>query len=81
MTDTRVSRARAAEKLLRAKFEIAKEEEWQTLSRAARAEVEHAVWEAALSGLSTAQIAREYGTTNRGTIYAIIRRLSILENA
>lgn len=73
MTDSEITKARAAEKMLRATFETAKEREWRQVSAAAHARTVDAVWAARQSGVSVAQIAREYGTTSRGTIYDLLK--------
>lgn len=70
----RIARAREAEKMLRLRFEAEKQTEWLEVSSQARHEVESAVWEAYQAGTPVTQIAVQYGTKNRGTIYEIINK-------
>lgn len=55
-------------------FDEAKEREWGELSARLRIALEDAVFQAKDAGTSVAAIARDYGTTDRGTIYRILAR-------
>lgn len=68
-----VTKAREAEKNLRARFEMQKEKEWNEVSASAHSAVVEAVLAARNAGVPVTQIAKAYGTSNRGTIYEILR--------
>lgn len=74
MTETPIERARAAERLLRSRFEHQKAQEWAVVSATAKSETAKAVYDAHDAGISVTQIAKEYGTKNRGTIYDILKQ-------
>lgn len=75
---SRITQAREAAKILRIRWEAEMEREWAKRSAVAEQAVADAVWEARQAGVSVAQIAREYGTKNRGTIYAILKEQEAL---
>jgi len=66
--------ARMAIVTARKTFEEVKEREWDELSARLRIALEDAVFAAKDAGQSIAAIARDYGTTDRGTIYRILAR-------
>lgn len=59
---------------LRADFEEQKAREWAEIKAKAQVALDEAVWRARKSGKSVYAIAKEYGTTNRNTIYEILKR-------
>lgn len=59
---------------LRADFEARKAREWEEVRTKAQVALDEAVWNARKSGKSVYAIAKEYGTTNRNTIYDILKR-------
>ena len=71
-----ITTARTERATLRSRFEIAKEAEWREHSREADAKIAAAVYAARQAGHSISAIARWYGTSNRGTIYSILRGLA-----
>jgi len=74
MNNSPITKARLIEKALRIQFEEEKRLEWKEWNDSARAKTAEAVWNAYTSGMPVTQIARYYGTTSRGTIYAILNR-------
>lgn len=71
---SKIYEARMAIVTARKTFEEAKEREWDELSARLRIALEDAVFAAKDAGQSIAAIARDYGTTDRGTIYRILAR-------
>lgn len=65
---------------LRADFEARKAREWEEVRTKAQVALDEAVWKARKSGKSVYAIAKEYGTTNRNTIYDILKRAENYQN-
>lgn len=66
---------------LRADFEARKAQEWAEIQARAQVALDDAVWRARHEqGLSVYAIAKEYGTTNRNTIYSILTRAREFHN-
>lgn len=72
--DNPVRKARADLLTLKAEFEARKAREWEDVQARARIALEDAVWNARhVEGRSVYEIAQMYGTTNRNTIYDLLR--------
>lgn len=75
MTESPLKEARLAEKTFRLMFDTETARRWQAESANYRAAVDRAVWAMRSAGISVSQIAVDYGTKNRNTIYDILGRM------